>query len=91
MIVSRVKNAASPLTFTKISPSAAAHISAPRTKAEPVGTLPVGMGRSAVRRIWASVSCSIHWFSAATPAAARLVPTTTAKSSPTRNGGRPVA
>ena len=42
----------------------------------------------AVRFIRASVSCSIHWFRAATPPAASEVPTMTASSSTTRNGGR---
>ena len=40
--------------------SAPTHISPPNTKAEPVATFPVGIGRSAVRFICESVSDSSH-------------------------------
>ncbi len=64
------------------------HIRAPRTNAEPVATRPVGIGRSAVRFIRASVSCSIHWLSVATPPAASEVPTSTQSSGTTPAKGR---
>src|SRR3954471_11624407 len=54
MIVRSVNIAARGCAFAKSRKSEATHISAPSTKAEPVATLPVGIGRSAVRFIWAS-------------------------------------
>src|SRR5580704_11173718 len=55
-IVRSVKSAASLPTSAKVSMREAMHMSHPRTKADPPGILPVGIGLSAVRRIRASVS-----------------------------------
>ena len=85
--VSSVNSAARRSTRPKSRNRATTHISAPRTNAEPVGTLPVGMGRSAVRAIRASVSCSSHWFSTATPPAASAVPTSSQQTSARSDAG----
>src|SRR6185295_5156025 len=52
-MVSNVKSAANLFTAANKIKSAAMHINQPSTKAEPVGTLPDGIGRWAVRFICA--------------------------------------
>ena len=86
-MVRSVKRQAGRLTFAKRRNNEAMHIKAPTTNAEPEAILPEGIGRSAVRCICASVSLSSHWFSAATPPAAREVPSSTKKSFAGLDGG----
>ena len=83
-----VKRQAGRLTFAKRRNSEAMHISMPSTKAEPVAIFPVGIGRSDVRFMRASVSLSIHWLSEATPPAASDVPTMSIVSFSGFDGGR---